>query len=168
VAGKPAIVKVESLTITPSEINPGEFASVTVKVTNIGESEGTYKLALKLNTVVVETREITLAGGSNQQVTFKVTSDKPGKQLVEVDSLLGVLLIKGEVPPQTQIPLPLEKTESIIKTETGIIPQVTTPRATPEPARTVKSNAWVIVVIAGGILLVAVSVLAITWYRKHK
>jgi hypothetical protein len=130
-----------SLTISPSEINPGELASITVVVTNIGESEGTYKLTLRLNTVVVETREITLAAGSNQQVTFKVTSDKPGKQLVEVDNLLGVLLIKGEVPPQTQIPLPLEKIESIPKTETGIIPQVTTPIATPEPTRTIKSNA---------------------------
>jgi hypothetical protein len=167
VAGKPAAFKVESFTITPAEINPGEFTSISVNVTNTGESEGKYALTLKINTKEVETKEITLSGASSQQVVFKATSDTPGKKIIEINGLIGGLNVKGEVPPPSQIPLPLANTESAVKATTTSTPQTSAPASTPEPGTTTTSNAWIFGIIAGGVLLVAACALFITWRRKR-
>jgi hypothetical protein len=165
VAGRPAAFKVESLTISPAEINPGEFASISVNVTNTSESEGKYALTLKINTSVVETKDITLDGAASQQVTFRATSDTPGKKIIEVDSLIGGLTVKGSVPPPSQIPL--ANTESAMKSSITPTTQVSAPTASPAPGTASKSNMWIFAAIAGGILVVAVCVLFITRRRKH-
>lgn len=166
-AGKPASFKVESLSISPPEINIGEWASISVNVTNTGESEGKYLLTLKINTKEIDAREISLAGETSQRVTFKSTSNTPGKKIVEINGLIGGFIVKGEVQPPQQIPLPLEKTETNVKPETGSIPQVPSPAASQELVKTTGSKAWVFGVIAGGVLLVASVTVYLTRRRKR-
>jgi uncharacterized repeat protein (TIGR02543 family) len=82
----PAAFTTSSLDISPLETDSGQAVTVSVLVTNSGELEGSYSLDLAVNGKAVETREITMAGGS-QTVTFSVAGDEAGSYSVEVNGL---------------------------------------------------------------------------------
>ena len=102
----PAAFTPSSLSIFPLEANIGETVSISVLVTNTGEQEASYIITLKINEMIEETREITLAGGS-ETVTFYTAKDEAGTYSVDVNSLHGSFIVK-EVPlmveeaPQSQ------------------------------------------------------------------
>jgi hypothetical protein len=85
----PAAFTASELTVYPAEAEIGETVTVSVLVTNSGELEGSYSLTLTINGVVEGTREITLAGGS-QQVAFSVAEDEAGSYSVAVNDLEGL------------------------------------------------------------------------------
>jgi hypothetical protein len=84
----PAAFSTSGLAVYPAEVEIGETVTVSVLVTNSGELEGNYGLALTINGAVEETRTITLAGGS-QQVVFNITEDEAGSYSVAVNDLEG-------------------------------------------------------------------------------
>jgi hypothetical protein len=84
----PAAFSTSALSVYPPEAEIGETVAVSVLVTNSGELEGSYGLTLTINGAVEETREITLAGGS-QRVVFSVAEDKAGSYSVAVNDLEG-------------------------------------------------------------------------------
>lgn len=90
----PAAFTPSSLSISPLEANIGETVNISVLVTNTGEQEGNYIVTLKINEVIEETREITLAGGS-ETVTFTTTKDKAGTYSVDVNGLYSSFEVKG-------------------------------------------------------------------------
>lgn len=106
----PASFTPSSLSIFPLEANIGETVSISVLVTNTGEQEASYSVTLKINEMVEETREITLAGGS-ETVTFTTAKDEAGTYSVDVNSLPGSFMVKEaplmvEEEPQSQPPAP--------------------------------------------------------------
>ncbi|HUT96826.1 MAG TPA: hypothetical protein VMW60_01765 [Dehalococcoidales bacterium] len=84
----PAAFTPGELTVSPVEAEIGETVTVSVLVTNSGELEGSYSLTLTINGVVAGTREITMAGGS-QQVVFSTAGDEAGDYSVDVNGLEG-------------------------------------------------------------------------------
>jgi len=84
----PAAFTISALNVSPLETDIGETVTVSVLVTNTGELEGSYSLDLFINGALVETREITLAGGS-QTAVFSMPSDKAGSYSVELNGLEG-------------------------------------------------------------------------------
>ncbi|MFC1957566.1 carboxypeptidase regulatory-like domain-containing protein [Chloroflexota bacterium] len=112
-----ATFTINTLSISPTEVNTGESIIIAVTVTNRGELTGTYAVALKVNDVAVETREATLAGGASQQVEFKVTEDIAGTYRIDVNGLLDTFTVRGELvitPAEPTIPPPV--TESATTT----------------------------------------------------
>ena len=113
----PAAFTPSSLSIFPLEANIGETVSIRVLVTNTGEQEASYTVTLKINEVIEETREITLAGGS-ETVTFTTAKDEAGAYSVDVNGLPGSFTVKEaplmveeepltvEEEPQSQPPAP--------------------------------------------------------------
>jgi hypothetical protein len=106
----PAAFTPSSLSIFPPEANIGETVRISVLVTNTGEQEASYTVTLKINETVEETREITLAGGS-EMVTFTTAKDEAGTYSVDVNSLTGSFIVKEAPPvveeePQSQPPAP--------------------------------------------------------------
>ncbi len=89
----PAAFTTSTLDISPLETDIGETVTVSVLVTNTGELEGSYSLNLTINGTVVETREITLASGS-QTVTFSTVGDEAGPYSVEVNGLEGSFTVR--------------------------------------------------------------------------
>lgn len=89
----PAAFTPSALTISPLETDIGETVDISVLVTNTGELEGSYSVVLTINGVVEETREITLAGGS-QTVSFSVAGDEAGAYYVDVNGLEGSFTVK--------------------------------------------------------------------------
>jgi len=73
---------------------PDENLTITISVnaTNDGEETGNYTVRLKLNTVVIDSEEVTLEGGESITTSFEVTRDA-GTYTVEVEGLTGTFTI---------------------------------------------------------------------------
>jgi cobalamin biosynthesis Mg chelatase CobN len=114
---------------------------------------------------VSDSKEVTLAGGAGQQVSFKATATAPGKQLVEVNGLLGAFTVKGDVPPQQQVPLPATVTEPA-KPGPAQPSTPVSPTSLAENTSTTGSNAWIYAVVGGVIIILAVG--TVYFMRREK
>jgi PKD repeat protein/ribosomal protein L40E len=81
--------RVSNLQISPDEASTGEEVSVSVEVENIGEVDATYTVVLEINGVVEDQKDVSLAVGAIQTVTFKVTKDEARTFNVDVDGRTG-------------------------------------------------------------------------------
>jgi len=90
----PAEFDLVSLDIVPPEVATGETVSVTAEVKNIGGSEGTYTAILTVDGVQVETKEVTLAPGASETVTFSLVKNIPGTYQVGIGDLSSSLTVK--------------------------------------------------------------------------
>lgn len=90
----PALFRVSDLTVTPAEVEVGNEVTISLVLTNIGEEEGSYTLALKVNQVVEDTKTITLDAGASTAVQFKVTKEEAGTYDVEIGELSGGFNVK--------------------------------------------------------------------------
>lgn len=88
-----AIFEVTDLVISPSQINKGESANISVMVTNTGDAKGSYSLELKINGAVKDTKNLELDAGDNEKVTFTVTKDTPDEYTIEIADLKGTLKV---------------------------------------------------------------------------
>jgi len=95
----PAAFATSNLTITPAEINAGDEVTISMLVTNTGDLSGSYEVTLKIDAVVVETRQIVLNGGASGMVTFTTTRDVAGTYSVTIDGLTGTFKVKEVAPP---------------------------------------------------------------------
>jgi hypothetical protein len=82
------------LSITPASAGVGEIITVSALVTNIGQQSGGYVAALKIDGVVVATKELTLAAGASETVEFDVSRGAPGTYAVNVSGLSGAFEIE--------------------------------------------------------------------------
>jgi hypothetical protein len=88
---EPATAKFEvsTLTISPSQAQPNQEITISLNVTNTGGKSGDYNLELKVDGKVNSTKQVTIAPGTIQTVTFTVAEDTVGKHQVEVAGLAG-------------------------------------------------------------------------------
>jgi len=100
----PAAFTVSSLTISPSQVSVGEEVSISVTVTNTGDLAGTYTVTLKINGIVENTENVTLAGGATELVVFTVAGNKEGTYSVEVNGLAGTFTV---ITPPIGLALPI-------------------------------------------------------------
>ncbi|MFC1904451.1 CARDB domain-containing protein [Chloroflexota bacterium] len=94
----PAAFTVSDLTVTPAATGIGEQVAIGLTIANNGDLRDTYKATLRINNVVEATKEVTLAGGTSQSITFNVSKDTAGTYEIAIDGLSGTFTIK--VPPQ--------------------------------------------------------------------
>ena len=159
----PAAFTISSLEITPEEVDIGENVNVSVRVDNTGESEGVYQVVCKVDGVVVDEKEITLAGGSGESVVFTTTFDEAGIQTIEVNGLTGSLIIKGDTSPPEHIPLPAEENPDI---PSGEVAGLSDPDVIEESSSTSELTPRLVGGILGGCLLAAIFVYVIWWRRR--
>jgi hypothetical protein len=146
----PASFEISNLSITPDEADPDQNVVISVTAANNGQSSGDYKVKLNINGTVVDTKEVSLDGGTSQTVTFAYKSDEPGEKAIEVNGLTGEFIVKEKVNPP-----PENHTPTITSTS---IPVKKTPSSSGWP--------WV-VGIACGSVIAAAAVLYFTWWRKR-
>jgi hypothetical protein len=92
---RPAAFAVSALTLSPTEVKPGESVSIAVTVTNTGDLSGTYDVTLKINNVAMETKKVTLSGQSSQKLTFTTTRDAAGSYSVDVNGLTSTFVVRA-------------------------------------------------------------------------
>jgi hypothetical protein len=94
-----AAFSVSSLSILPSEVLVGETVTISVSVTNTGGQSDTYKVNLKIDGAVVATKELTVAAGKSESVSFTTSKDAAGIYSVDVNGLTGSFTVKPLAPP---------------------------------------------------------------------
>jgi len=80
---------VSDLAISPAETDPGKKITISANVTNPNSVEMSYRVNLKINGKIVESRLITLAGLASDKVTFETAQTLPGNYEVGVEELTG-------------------------------------------------------------------------------
>lgn len=95
----PAAFTVGSLSISPSEVSAGELIAISLMVTNTGEVAGNHTATLKINGLIAETVEVTVAGGASETVTFTTSHDETGTHSVDVNGLSGYFTVKEVASP---------------------------------------------------------------------
>ncbi len=83
----PASFQISNLTIAPSEITAGDEITLTVTVANSGGQQGTYQLTLKIDSITVEGKSVTLSGNSSENVSFTAVINEAGDHQIEINSL---------------------------------------------------------------------------------
>ncbi len=108
----PAAFAAGALTISPTEVGIGQMVTISVLVTNSGNLEGTYQVTLEIDNKVVETQEVTLAGGASDTVTFKISENVARSYSVNIDGLSGSFVVKAaaisEPAPTLTTPPPVK------------------------------------------------------------
>jgi len=84
---RPANISVGNASLSPSKVNIGETATLTVTVTNSGDLRGTYDAILKIDGVATQTKRIEIDGGDSIKVSFSITPDTAGSYTVSVGNL---------------------------------------------------------------------------------
>ncbi len=87
VAEAPATFVPSILTVSPSQVEPGEEVTVSVTITNTGDLSGSYEVIIMIDNVVEGAEEVTLVGHTSQTVTFSVQREVIGNYSVTVDGL---------------------------------------------------------------------------------
>jgi len=97
----PAVAFTSSaLSISPTEVNIGEEVTISVLVTNTSNASGSYEVTLKIDNVVVASKEVTLAARASETVTFTTSKDAAGSYLVAINGLTGSFTVRpAPIPP---------------------------------------------------------------------
>ncbi|MFC1994481.1 CARDB domain-containing protein [Chloroflexota bacterium] len=72
---KPAVFIVSNIRIDRTEAKIGEEVDISASVTNIGEATGSHDVALMVNSIVDQTKNVMLASGEVATVSFTFTTD---------------------------------------------------------------------------------------------
>ena len=83
----PAKFEASNLTINPQESQLGQPITVSLTVTNEGETEGSFELHLIIDGIVQMVKEITLSGNSSETLTFELSNLTAGKHQVKIAGL---------------------------------------------------------------------------------
>lgn len=70
-------------------------AVISVTLTNTGTAEASHELKLVIDGVVADTKQVVLAGGMSQEVTFSTTLYHAGTHNVTIDQVSGRLQWDG-------------------------------------------------------------------------
>jgi DMSO/TMAO reductase YedYZ molybdopterin-dependent catalytic subunit len=138
--GTPATFTLSNLSVSPTEVDIGEAVTVSVLVTNTGDATGTYQVALNVDEAAEDTKEVTLAGGTSQTVTFTVARDVEATYSVNIN---------GE-----------EYGTFVVKSPAGAVAEITGP--TDESTEPAPEQVWptqqIIWWIVGGIVAICVAI----------
>jgi hypothetical protein len=165
-----------ALTISPTEVNVGESVSISVNIANTSNFAGSYDATLKINNIVVETKQVTLAGHASQTVLFTTNRNAAGSYAVSIGTLSGTFTVKSvpkPTPTPTPTPAPVPKpTPTPTPTSTPAPVPTPTPTPTPAPASTpVQTPAATNWGLIGGLLAAAIVIIGLLvyfiWWRRR-
>jgi hypothetical protein len=156
----PASFEASALIISPAEVDIGGKATVSVTVTNKGETAGTYQVKLNIDGKAADTKEVSLSGGESRQASFTVTGITAGKATIEVNGLTGSLIVLAAKPIQTQKTQPASTTPAVTTPAQVTTSSQVTPRA---------GTNWGLIagIIASGVVVAAGCVLYFAWWRRR-
>lgn len=103
---KPAAFFVSDLRLEPLEVQSNEKVTVSVLVSNTGDETGKHEVTLTLNGKGEGSKQITLTGGTSEQVDFTIIRELGGNYTVNIGGLSGMFTIKGPEPEEELKPPP--------------------------------------------------------------
>jgi hypothetical protein len=95
IMARPASFTLSEFSVMPHIVQVGEPVTAGITVTNMGGCEGSYTVVLKVNDVIEDSKEITLAIGESQEVSFEVIRESAGDYSVDVNGHTASFVAKG-------------------------------------------------------------------------
>ena len=99
IAPAPAAFSLSGLSVLPAEVELGEPITVSMVVANTGGEAGSYTTVLKINGAKEEEKTVTIAAGSSQTVSFRVTKEEADSYTATVDGLSGGFTVVAPPAP---------------------------------------------------------------------
>ena len=90
----PTEFEVTSLAVTPIVARPGQAVTVEAEVISVGKTEGSFTLPLTVNGIEEEVKDIRVAPGATEIVTFTLAKDVSGIYDIKVAGLTDTLRVK--------------------------------------------------------------------------
>jgi hypothetical protein len=93
----------------PDKIEAAESITISVVITNAGGREGNCEVICRIDGVEEARKEIDIAPGGEQKVSFTVSKDNPGVYTVDVNGLAGSFTVEekpAHMPPSAMVPAP--------------------------------------------------------------
>ena len=130
-------LNVGALTLSLSEVSSGDKVEISALVQNPAGDNGVGVVTLTINGAVESTKDMNIAMGKSENVSFTVTKNTPGKYLVDVNGQTSFFNVKGNANQPSEgnsgwWPLPL--------------------------------YVWI---IGGGVLLLLIAFLGFRWWRRR-
>ena len=94
---------VSNLNILPREVKEDDQVTISITVTNSSSVAGQYSVVFKINHVVENITELSLAQGASQTTEYTVSKETAGEYFVEVDTLRGMFTVIERIPPSFEI-----------------------------------------------------------------
>ena len=95
----PPSFSVENLIISPTDIQPGETVSISVRVRNRGGTQGDYTVVLRINGTPEAEKTVTVRAGGSERADFSLTRQAEGTYTVTIDDLSGSFTLTLPPPP---------------------------------------------------------------------
>jgi len=152
----PAAFATSYLTISPREVDLDEKVTIEVKVTNTGSLPGSHKVTLRIDNVVVATKNIALAGGASQNIAFTTAKDAAGTYNVSVNGLSDTFTVRAAPAVAPLLPPP-----------PGAPAPAAPPTPVPPPAPAAPPNWGLIGGIIAGIVALIVLLVYLFWWRRR-
>jgi len=95
IMAKPASFTLSEFSVMPHIVQVGEPVMAGITVTNMGGCEGRYTLVLKVNDVIEDSKEVTLAIGESREVSFEVIKESAGDYSVDLNGRTASFVVKG-------------------------------------------------------------------------
>ncbi len=86
---EPPRFSVENLIISPTDIQPGDTVTISVRVRNRGGTQGDYTVVLRINGTPEAEETVTVRAGGSERAEFSLTRQAEGTYTVTIDDLSG-------------------------------------------------------------------------------
>ncbi|MFC2021610.1 carboxypeptidase regulatory-like domain-containing protein [Chloroflexota bacterium] len=148
---------ISALSVTPNEVRSAEKVIVSALVTKTGDGRDKYIVALKINGVEEDRKEVTLFDvGVSQKVRFSIAKNIAGTYDVDINGLVGVFVVEEAAvappSPPSEEPLPVPSEEPLPVPSEEPLP---VPSEEPLPIQPVNPLQWWLL---GGSIIAAVAV----------
>ena len=94
---------VRNLSIVPQQVKEGDPVTISATVTNNSAEQNNYSMVFRVNHVVENITEISLASGASQTATITVNKETAGEYYVDVDGSKGVFTVMQRAPASFSI-----------------------------------------------------------------
>jgi hypothetical protein len=95
IMARPASFTLSEFSVMPHIVQVGEPVTAGIMVTNVGGCEDRYTLVLKVNGVIEDSKEVTLAIGESQEVSFESIRESAGDYSVDINGHTASFVVKG-------------------------------------------------------------------------
>ena len=161
---RPAEFELSGLSITPAETDIDGEVTVSITVTNTGDTSGDCTVTCKVNGTTAAEQSVTVAAGESRDVVFTLAQAAAGTYTVDVNGMTGRFTVS--VPPQPEptqepetvpAPTPEAEPEAVQQPEAAPAQPQTTQPTTPadediEEPESVGVGWWLYVVIIAAVV----------------
>lgn len=89
---------IRNMSINPGQVEVGQTVTISVELSNVGGTEGSYTLNLMINGLFQDSRQIILAPQESKTVIYKVSKSEEGSYEVTLDGQSGVFTVVPASP----------------------------------------------------------------------